>query len=242
MITLYTFGSSFNLPDASPYVMKAEILLKMAKLPYKTDSTGDVTKAPKKKFPYILDGEKIIADSSLIRFYLEKKYSIDFDSEADPYALPSAFFAEKYCEDNLYFLTLSQRWLNPENFAKGPKIFFEKAPFLLRGLIEKSVIKDVDKTLWLQGLGRHSLAEQQQLVAQGSDMLARLLSDRNFFGGAAPCGSDAFIASLLCGVLNDFFADPFQKYFLEKENLVAYTKRMLQLFYPDYQPNFKILD
>ena len=240
MITLYTFGSRFNLADPSPFVMKTEILLKMTKLPYEVDITGNVSKAPKGKFPYITDQGKTIADSSLIRIYLEQKYQIDFDSQADPYALPSAFFAEKYCEDNLYFILLSQRWLNPSNFERGPKTFFETVPPLLRGFVSKKVLKDVKQTLWLQGLGRHSLAEQMQLVANGSDMLARLLSDRQFFGGNHPCGADAFIASILCGVLNDYFDDPFQKYFAEKDNLVDYTKRMLQIYYPEYQPNFKV--
>jgi hypothetical protein len=32
MITLYTFGPYFGLPDPSPFVLKAEILLKMAEL------------------------------------------------------------------------------------------------------------------------------------------------------------------------------------------------------------------
>ncbi|MEM8829690.1 MAG: glutathione S-transferase C-terminal domain-containing protein [Cyanobacteria bacterium P01_G01_bin.19] len=239
MIKLHVFGSGFNLPDPSPFVMKAEILLKMAKLPYELVSTGDVTKAPKKKFPYIVDNGKTIADTSFIRFYLEEEYGIDFDCQADPFALPSAFMAERYCEDNLYFLSLSQRWLNQENFEKGPKTFFESVPWLLRGFITKKVVKDIEQTLWLQGLGRHSQEEQIQLVERGSDMLARLLGDRNFFGGDAPCGSDAFIASLLCASLNDFFDSPFQKCFAEKENLVAYTKRMFQLFYPNYQPKFR---
>ena len=238
MITLYTFGSSFNLPDPSPYVMKGEILLKISKLPYEVDTTGDVTKAPKGKFPYIVDKGKTIADTSFIRFYLEKEYGIDFDSQADPSALPSAFMAEKYCEDNLYFLCMSERWLNRENFEKGPKVFFAKIPWPLRGFITKKVVKDIEQTLWLQGLGRHSEEEQMQLVEQGSDMLARLLSDRNFFGGDAPCGSDAFIAAILCGTLNDFFDSPFRECFAEKENLVEYTKRMFQLFYPSYQPSF----
>lgn len=53
-----------------------------------------------------------------------------------------------------------------------------------------------------------------------------------------PSGSDAFIAALFCGILNDYFGDPFHEYFAEKENLVQYTKEMMQLFYPAYQPNF----
>ena len=31
MITLYTFGPAFGLPDPSPFVMKAQMLLKIAK-------------------------------------------------------------------------------------------------------------------------------------------------------------------------------------------------------------------
>ena len=34
MIKLYTFGNFFGLPDPSPFVMKAEMLLKLAGLPY----------------------------------------------------------------------------------------------------------------------------------------------------------------------------------------------------------------
>jgi glutathione S-transferase len=40
MIILYTFGPYFGLPDPSPFVMKAEVLLKMANLPFETDTGG----------------------------------------------------------------------------------------------------------------------------------------------------------------------------------------------------------
>src|SRR3974390_967414 len=40
MITLYSFGPSNGLPEISPFVMKAEVLLKMAGLPYRTDTSG----------------------------------------------------------------------------------------------------------------------------------------------------------------------------------------------------------
>ena len=59
MITLYAFGPAFGLPDPSPFVTKAEVLLKMAGQPYRTDVNG-FNKAPKGKLPYIDDdGERI---------------------------------------------------------------------------------------------------------------------------------------------------------------------------------------
>ena len=78
MITLYSFGPGFGLPDPSPFVTKAEVLLKMAELPYRSDTTG-FKKAPKGKLPYIDDGGEIISVSTFIRWHLERKYNIDFD-------------------------------------------------------------------------------------------------------------------------------------------------------------------
>ncbi len=67
MITLRSFGPAFGLPDPSPFVTKAEVLLKMAGLPYTVD-TGGFKKAPKGKLPYIDDDGETIADSTFIRW------------------------------------------------------------------------------------------------------------------------------------------------------------------------------
>ena len=37
MITLYVAGPNFGLPDPSPFVTKAEVLLKMSGVPYRTE-------------------------------------------------------------------------------------------------------------------------------------------------------------------------------------------------------------
>ena len=82
MITLYSFGPGFGLPDPSPFVTKVEVLLKMSKLPYRTDTTG-FTKAPKGKLPYIEDDGVMVSDSTFIRWHIEQKYRVDFDKGLD---------------------------------------------------------------------------------------------------------------------------------------------------------------
>jgi hypothetical protein len=52
MITLYTFGPYFGLPDGSPFVIKAMLLLKFAGLEY-SENRGGYGNAPKGKLPYI---------------------------------------------------------------------------------------------------------------------------------------------------------------------------------------------
>ena len=129
-ITLYAFGSNFGLPDPSPFVMKADLLLKLSGLNYQANTDGDLMKAPKAKFPYIEDNGEVIGDSSFIQKHLEDKHQIDFDRHLSPERKATLFFLCKYCEDNLYFLVMSNRWLIKENFEKGPKAFFARAPFL----------------------------------------------------------------------------------------------------------------
>src|SRR4051794_27366484 len=102
MITLYAFGPAFGLPDPSPFVTKAEVLLKMAGQPFRID-TGGFNKAPKGKLPYIDDGGEKIGDSTFIRQHLERKYGIDFDNGLSAEQRAVAWAFEKMAEDNLYW-------------------------------------------------------------------------------------------------------------------------------------------
>src|SRR5688572_27684292 len=152
MITLHTFGPAFGLPDPSPFVMKAEMLLKLAGLPYETNTRG-FGKAPKGKLPYIRDGETVVADSTLIRFYLEQKYQVDFDRTLSAHDRGVAWSVEKMLEDHMYWIMVYWRWLKEENFARGPRSFFKRAPALIRPLAEKFVLRRIRGTLHGHGIG-----------------------------------------------------------------------------------------
>lgn len=185
MILLYTFGPYFGLPDASPFVMKAEVLLKMANLPFETD-TGGFSKAPKGKLPYIVDGGETIADSSLIRLHIERKYGFDFDAGLSPAERGIAWAFEKMCEDHLYWAGLHARWMIDENFDKGPRRFFDSAPAPLRPFIIAMVRRQVRRNLWGHGMGRHTVAEMDQLAVRDIDAIADFLGDKAYLMGGAP--------------------------------------------------------
>jgi glutathione S-transferase len=137
LITLYTFGPFFGLPDASPFVMKGMLLLKMAGLPFVEDRNGYM-KAPKGKLPYIDDDGQKIADTAFIRLHIEKKYGYDYDAGLTAEQQAIAYALEKLCEDHLYWLVIADRWLIDANFARGPAQFFDAAPAPLRPLIGAS--------------------------------------------------------------------------------------------------------
>ena len=175
MITLYTFGPAFSLPDPSPFVTKVEVLLKMAGLTYRTDTTG-FRRAPKGKLPYIEDDGERVADSTFIRWHLENKYRIDFDKglSAEQRAIAWAF--EKMTEDNLYWALVDARWFDEANFAKGPKNFFRKIPAPVRPLMVAFIRRQLKRTLHVSGeLFKMMTSVDMLHVPYRGDVLAEIM-------------------------------------------------------------------
>ena len=233
MITLYTFGPAFGLPDPSPFVTKAEVLLKLARLPYEK-KRADVRKAPKGKLPFIKDESgAVVADSTLIRFYLEHNRGIDFDSGLTPAERGTAWMIEKYVEDHLYWVVMRERWQVRDNFEKGPKHFFDALPAALRPIVIAMVGREFKRNLWGQGMGRHSMAEMDEIAARGIKGLSDCLGDKPFLMGNAPCGADASVWSAMLGVLCPLFESATRSVAEAHPNLVAYAERGRALWFPD---------
>jgi glutathione S-transferase len=232
VITLYTFGPFFGLPDPSPFVMKAETLLKMSKLEYRTD-TGGFSKAPKGKLPYIDDDGTTVADSTFIRWHLEKKYRIDFDQGLDAAQRATAWAFEKMIEDNLYWVIVRDRWADDANFGNGPRRFFDRVPAPIRPLVVTMIRRKVRGALRGQGIGRHSDDETQALGMRSIEAIADFLGDKPFFFGANPTGVDATVFAFVAGALCPLFTSRTRAAAEQHDNLRRYIGRMTARFYPD---------
>ena len=224
MIMLYTFGPAFALPDPSPFVIKAEVLLKMSGLPYET-AIGDVLKAPKRKLPWIDDGSTIVADSTLIRLHLEDRYGIEFDRGLSTQERAVAWSVEKMLEDHLYWIVVRERWMDDAAFDGGPRRFFDKVPALARPLVIAMVRREVRRNLHGQGMGRHTLADMQRIAGRSIDALAAILGDRPWLGGKEPCGADAAGFAFVAGLLCPHFDTGTRRHAQRHANLVAYRDR-----------------
>jgi glutathione S-transferase len=231
MITLYSFGPAFGLPDPSPFVLKAEVLLKMAGVPYRISTEG-FGKAPKGKLPYIDDDGERIADSTFIRWHIEKKYRFDFDRGLSADARAVAWAFEKMAEDNLYWTLVDSRWTDDGNFQKGPVNFFRKVPAPLRPIVVAMVRRQLRKTLHGQGMGRHTTAEIVALATRSIDAMADYLGSKPFFMGAEPLGVDATMFAFAAGVLCPVFDTPIRIAAERHDNLKRYVGRMTARFYP----------
>jgi glutathione S-transferase len=180
------------------------VLLKMANLPYRTDTNG-FGKAPKGKLPYIDDDGERIGDSTFIRWHIEKKYGFDFDRGLSAEQRAVAWAFEKMAEDNLYWGIVDARWTDDANFRKGPAAFFSKIPAPVRPIVVALIRRQVRKSLHGHGLGRHSQAEIVRLATRDVDAIADYLGQKPFFMGSDPTGVDATMFAFAAGIL---YADP----------------------------------
>ena len=163
VITLYGFGPGFGLPEISPFVTKTEVQLKMAGLAYRKEKAMPPA-SPKGQLPYIVDEAESIADSTFIRAHLEGKYGFDFDAPLNLQARAQAWAFERMIEHHVYWALVGARWVDPDNFARGPTHFFDGAPEHLRDKLREDAQFRVAENYLLSGLGRHAPEEDIDLA------------------------------------------------------------------------------
>lgn len=111
MIKLHTFGPAFGLPDGSPFVVKAHLLLRMAGLDYEA-VRSDPRKAAKGKLPFIDDDGTVVSDSGFIRRHIEATRGFDFDKGLTAADKGRVYAIEKMLEDHVYWLAMHDRWVD----------------------------------------------------------------------------------------------------------------------------------
>ncbi len=233
MIILYGFGTGFGLPEISPFVTKTEVQLKMTGLDFRKERAMPPA-SPKGQLPFIEDEGEVIADSTFIRAHIERKYGFDFDDGLDRELRAQAWAFERMIEHHLYWALVGARWVDPENFAKGPAHFFDGAPEHRREKLREDAQFRVAENYLLSGLGRHARDDDVELAVRSLFALSVQLGDKPYLMGEKRCGTDATAFGALAGVLTPFFSSKLRERAEEFENLAAYVDRLMGQYYPDF--------
>lgn len=233
-ITLYVTRPGFGMPETSPFVIKSNVQLQMAGLPYATESTIP-PQAPKGKVPYLKDAGEVICDSTFIRAHIERKYGMDLDEGLDALQRAQAWAIERMLEDHLYFAMVWFRWIVPENFAKGPARFADSAPEAEREQLRRTLQARKHEDLRGHGIGRHSAGEIAALGVRSIDAVATLLGDKPYLMGERMTAVDAFAFAILASILTPFFDTPLRDAVAGRVNLVAYVGRLMARYYPEHE-------
>jgi glutathione S-transferase len=233
MITLYGFGAGFGLPEISPFVTKTEVQLKMAGLAYRKERAMPPA-SPKGQLPFIEDDGEKIADSTFIRAHIERKYGFDFDAGLDREVRARAWAFERMIEHHVYWALVGARWVDADNFAKGPSHFFDGAPSDKREQLRENAQFRVAENYLLSGLGRHAPDDDVELALRSILALSVQLGDKPYLMGDKPCGADATAFGALAGILTPFFSSKLRDEVEYFGKLTVYVDRMMREYYPDF--------
>ncbi|RMD85098.1 MAG: glutathione S-transferase family protein [Candidatus Dadabacteria bacterium] len=202
-LTLVTLGSAFGLRNVSPFCLKSEMLLTSLGLAFETRVEPDPRKAPKGKLPFLLAGDKTIADSELITEFLNEITQGRVYAGLSDRDRAVGVALSRLVEDHLYWLFVASRWLDDEWFPNVVTGFFHIAPRPIRPLVARAARRQVRQTLYLQGLGRHTAAEQRGFLERDLEALENVVPDDAFLFAEAPCIYDFTVAGMMAGIYDN---------------------------------------
>jgi glutathione S-transferase len=222
MLTLQVFSPAMGQKSPSPFSMKAIALMQLSGLDY-TLKPGDPRKGPKQKLPVLIDGEKIIPDSTHILAHLKSAHGVDLDQYLNSEQLAIAEAFRRMIEEHLYWVLVHSRWI--ENGDKIRDSFFAAVPAIARKFVFSMVVKQVKSALHGQGMGRHEVAEIHEFGAADLQAISDYLDDKNFFFGNEPASIDATIFGMLDCIIVPSLDTALKHAALSHENLVNFHKR-----------------
>lgn len=226
MLKLYQFRPAFGLPNASPFCMKVETYLRMTGIPYECPRRADIRRAPKGKLPYIVDGGRVIADSSFIVDYLKSTYGDMLDAHLAPAERAVALAMQRLLEENLYWAVLYTRWVDAAGWTLTREAFFGWMKPPLSWIVPPLARRGLRRELHGHGMGRHAPEEIIAIGCRDLTALADYLADKPYLMGDRPTSLDAagyaFLANLLWVPLDSSL----KRHAAARANLGDYCARM----------------
>ncbi|WP_299401270.1 glutathione S-transferase family protein [uncultured Roseobacter sp.] len=200
MITLLTYPPAFGQFSGSPFCIKAAHLLKLSGQHWKRENTLDPRMMPYKKLPVIRAEDQLIADSDMIRAYLEAQ-GATFDeglSELDK-STSRAFI--RMAEEHIYFHIVLDRWGNDDIWPEVRDTYFASVPKLIRGMVANKIRRNLLAAMQVQGLGRFTPEQRLARLEPDLEALVTRLWQNHFLFGNRPTAADASVGPMLSAII-----------------------------------------
>lgn len=226
-----------GLEDLSPFCIKLQSYLKLAKLPFETQS-GNPQSSPKGKLPYITFRGKKYSDTYFIIQMLNKTFELDLDQ---PLTREQRIWTATYrssIEEHLYFLLLYFRWQDKEGW-EGYRGHIQETlkrggvPGMLAPILTKVVRNSVLKSLKAQGTGRHQREEVAKLGKEHIHAMVQILGDNAFAMGEQATSLDATFYAFLTSILTPPLDSPIKQEALKHPTLQQYCERFRATYFAD---------
>jgi glutathione S-transferase len=224
-LRLFTFGPAFGLPTAGPFGLKLEGCLRMLGVPFERVFESDNRKGPKRKSPWIEDGDVKMGDSELILQYVATKYGKELDGELSAGDRARSHVLRGMLEEKYHQVFEYELCVLDEGFVELREMFEGKMPGPMIAIVAPLVRHGFKKHLFERGIARHGAADVAAMGKADIDALSAWLGDDDWFIADHPTKVDASAFGLLAVSIRSPMQTPVCAYARTKANLVAFVDR-----------------
>ncbi|XP_046551636.1 failed axon connections homolog isoform X2 [Haliotis rubra] len=215
-------------PSMTPFAVKLETYLRMAKIPYQ--NVHGFQRSSKGKFTWIEYNGQEVADSSLCIEFLNKKLGVDLNRNLSPSDRGVAQAIQAMMEEHIYWFIGLFRW----QYDCCDKSFVKNA-LKLSKILFWILQRRFKKQAWDQGLGRHTEEEGIEMLKKDLQSMSDFIGTKKFLMGDEPCETDCTVFAHLSQVYSQFTRTGYDNMLKDKyPNLAAYCERMKEVFWPDW--------
>jgi glutathione S-transferase len=225
-LRLFTFTPAFGLPTAGPFGLKLEACFRMLGVPYERLFENDVRKGPKRKSPWIEDGDLKLGDSELILQHVARTRGMQLDKDLTPVEKARAHILRRMVEEHYHAVFEYELFVLDAGFARM-KEMITGIPAILRPVVVPLARRKFHHHLFERGIARHNAEEVEAMGRADVDALSAWLGDRDWFVADRPTKADASVFGLLAVTIKSDLDTPVFRYTRAQPNLVAFVDRMI---------------
>ncbi len=229
-IKVFTFPPAFGLPTAGPFGLKLIACLSMLGVPFELVHEADARKGPKRKSPWIEDGDVRMGDTELILQHLERTRGVTLDRGLDPERAARGHALRRMLEEHFHQVFEHELIVDDAGFAVFRETMRAAMPPVVLAIVGTMLRRGLRRHLYERGIGRHAPREIEALGRADVDALVALLGDRPFFLGDAPTKTDASAFGLLAVMVRSELPTPVARYVRAQPTLVRFVDRAAERF------------
>ncbi|OGM46726.1 glutathione S-transferase [Aspergillus bombycis] len=257
-LTLYRGLPGTGTYSWSPFVIKLEVRLRFAGIPYRVEA-GSIRNAPRGKVPYISipaetlyeDGSKpaspvVMGDSTMItKTFIEKGLTKDLNANLSGSQKLQDMGLKALLEDKLYWYNSYEKWVL--NYYTMRDVVLAAFPWPVRVVIGLLAYSKVTRTLTGQGTMLFSTEEIGSLRGEIWERINGTLVEARsrhgerggqgpfwVSGGEEPTEADATLFGFIVSGLVCYAAPNTQKVVRGYPAVVDYARRIHDKYFPDY--------
>ena len=229
-IKVFTFPAGFGLPTVGPFGLKLIACLSMLGVPYELVPEADARKGPKRKSPWIEDGDVRMGDTELILAHLARTRGVSLDADLAPAVAARGHSLRRMLEEGFHQIFEHELIMDDAGFAVLADVLRPTMPGFVFPIVGRMMRRSLGRHLYERGIGRYAASEIEALGRADVDALVGFLGDQPFFLGDAPSKADAIAFGMLAPMVKSGLPTPVARYVRAQPSLVRFVDRAVERF------------